>query len=537
MDKRTIIALILTFIILFIFQTYFAPQPQKQNGQTQIEQQKPKDEPKGQDVQGRKDITKVTKPLGTDKGGTKKQVEIKPPKDIVVETPLFKTVLSDLGGGIKSVKLKKYKETVKEDKGKEVIEDTAPYGYLPKLVVKSGEGTVEDRITLKADRESLIVKDKPETITFTGHMSDGKRLVKTYTFFPDTYVVEMKVEMEAIDSGKGYLYFTTLSNKKDSGYNFKGPFYFNGKKLEQIENIDKPVEVGKDLAYLGMDEGYFAFIYIPSEDSKFPATFLKSETGAPLLRINIESSSSVKAKLFFGPKQTDVLKSLNIKAERIIDFGWFDIIAKPLVMGLNYSNKVTKNYGIDIILLTILIKIIFYPLTVKSSQSMKKMQKLQPQIQKLREKYKDDRQKLNQEMMDLYRRQGVNPMGGCLPMIIQIPVFFALYKALSGAIELRHAHFFLWIDDLSSPEDLFSITVMGYSFPIRILPLIMGITQVIQQKMTPTSMDPMQEKMMLLMPIVFTFLFWGFPSGLVLYWLVNNVISIGQQYYINKKAS
>jgi YidC/Oxa1 family membrane protein insertase len=231
------------------------------------------------------------------------------------------------------------------------------------------------------------------------------------------------------------------------------------------------------------------------------------------------------------------LKNLNVKAEKIIDFGWFDIIAKPLIIGMNYSNKVTHNYGIDIILLTILIKIIFYPLSLKSYQSMNKMKKLQPQIQKLREKFKDDKQKLNQEMMDIYKRQGVNPMGGCLPMVIQIPVFFALYKALSSAIELRHAPFMLWMNDLSAPEDLYSFTVLGYSLPIRILPLIMGITQVIQQKMTPTTADPMQEKIMLFMPILFTFLFWGFPAGLVLYWLVNNVISIGQQYYINKKVS
>ena len=168
---------------------------------------------------------------------------------------------------------------------------------------------------------------------------------------------------------------------------------------------------------------------------------------------------------------------------------------------------------------------------------MKKMQELQPLVKKLKEKYPNDKQKLNQEMMDLYKTRGVNPMGGCLPMIIQIPVFFALYKGLSGAIELRHASFMFWINDLSAPEDLFSFSVAGYVIPIRILPLIMGITQFIQQKMTPTaSTDPMQEKMMLFMPIVFLFIMWGFPSGLVLYWLINNVISIGQQYYINKKA-
>jgi len=480
MDKRTIIALILTIIILFIFQTYFAPQPHQQNGQTSIkEQPNTKQETKGEAIQGKIAETKIAKPIKEVKSSTKQPVEVKPPREIFVDTPFFKVVFTDLGGGIKSVQLKKYKEHVKLDKGKEIIEDTKPYEYLPKIIIKTGHETIDDKITFKADKENLIVKEKPETITFTGVLSNGKKAIKTYTFFPDSYTVDMKIDIEADDSEKRYFDFATLSNKKDSSYNFKGPFYFNGKKLEQIEKIEKPIDINKDFAYAGMDEGYFAFIYIPNEDSKTPAAFFKAETGVPFLRVNMEGLSK-KARLFFGPKQTDILKSLNVKAEKIIDFGWFDIIAKPLVMGLNYSNKVTHNYGIDIILLTILIKIIFYPLTVKSSQSMKKMQKLQPQIQKLREKYKDDKQKLNQEMMDLYRRQGVNPMGGCLPMIIQIPVFFALYKALSGAIELRHAHFFLWINDLSSPEDLFSITALGYAFPIRILPLIMGITQVIQ---------------------------------------------------------
>jgi YidC/Oxa1 family membrane protein insertase len=331
-----------------------------------------------------------------------------------------------------------------------------------------------------------------------------------------------------------------ITGKKESNYTFKGPFYFNGKKFEQIEKLEKEIEIPKDFKYAGLDDGFFAFIYIPQGSSLSPLTILKqdpkSNESLPILRLSMDKPV-LSAKLYFGPKKSDILAGLNVKAEKIVDFGWFDVIAKPLIMGLNLSNKVTHNYGIDIILLTILIKIIFYPLSVKSYKSMKEMQKLQPQIAKLKEKYKDDKQKLNQEMMEIYKRKGVNPMGGCLPMIIQIPVFFALYKALSGAIELRHAPFMFWINDLSAPEDLFSFTVMGFTIPIRILPLIMGITQMIQQKMTPTSVDPMQEKMMLFMPIFFTFLFWGFPSGLVLYWLVNNVISIGQQYYINKKVS
>jgi YidC/Oxa1 family membrane protein insertase len=539
MDKRTIIALVLTVVILFVFQTYFAPKPQttEQPQQTK-EQVKAKEEakPQGQvavkeEVQGKEAKPKtMTAPV-------KPQAEAKPPKDVVVETPFLKVTLTDFGGGIKSVQLKKYKANVNEPKYKEMIEDLKPYAYLPAIIETVNNQTVDDRTSFKPDKESLTIKDKPETITFAGSLSNGQKVKKIYTFYPDTYTIGMNVEIEPVDGSVGRLDFAMISHTNESSYTFKGPFLFNNKKFEQIEKIEKNIDVDKNFTYAGLDDGFFAFIYMPQADSKLPLTIAKTEAGNPVLRLSLDKTSAAQAKLFFGPKEAGVLKSLDVQAERIIDFGWFDIIAKPLILGMNYSNKVTHNYGIDIILLTILIKIIFYPLTVKSSKSMKKMQKLQPQMQKLKEKYKDDKQRMNQEVMAMYKREGANPMGGCLPMIIQIPVFFALYKALSGAIELRHAPFMFWINDLSAPEDLFTFHVLGYALPIRILPLIMGVTQVIQQKMTPTSVDPMQEKMMLFMPIFFTFLFWGFPAGLVLYWLVNNVISIGQQYYINKKVS
>jgi YidC/Oxa1 family membrane protein insertase len=201
------------------------------------------------------------------------------------------------------------------------------------------------------------------------------------------------------------------------------------------------------------------------------------------------------------------------------------------------SNRVTGNYGIDIILLTILIKILFYPLTQKSMVSMRKMQELGPILKTLKEKYKGDAQRLNQETMNLYKTYKINPLSGCLPMLAQIPVFIALYKGLLVTIELRHAPFFLWVNDLSAPEHLWDIAVAGYTVPIRLLPLLMGISMFIQQKMTPSAgMEAMQQKMMLFMPIIFTFMFWSFPTGLVVYWLVNNILSIGQQMMYNRQA-
>ena len=208
--------------------------------------------------------------------------------------------------------------------------------------------------------------------------------------------------------------------------------------------------------------------------------------------------------------------------EKALNLGWFAPIAKPLLYTLKYFYKYTHNYGIAIIIITVIIKILFFPLTHKSYKSMKDMQKLQPKMAELKEKYKDDRDTLNRSIMELYRTHKVNPLGGCLPMIVQIPVFFALYKSLMFSIELRHAPFMLWITDLSAKD------------PYYITPVIMGVTMFIQQKMTPTSMDPMQAKMMLALPVVFTFMFLNFPSGLVIYWLVNNILTIAQQSYINR---
>ena len=532
MEKRTIIAIGLTIVLLFFFQMYMGPkEPQKQPAQPAA---------KTEQAPQKGEAAKATTPsapggVAQPSASAAQKAEQKATKTITAETDLLKVTFTDLGGGISSVKLRKYKQTVKGPNDKEMIEDVKPYIYLPKTFSAVTSGTATDGTLFRADRDGIQVKDKPETIVFSGTLTDGRTVRKIYTFSPGTYTIDMKVEVAGGSAVKADMDFAVITAKHDSSYTFKGPFYLAGNKFEQVEKLDKAVNLDKTYKYAGLDDGFFAFIWIPSTDAIPAGTIMNGDNSIPIIRLAL-ANGTASGKMYFGPKKTDVLKSLNVGAEKIVDFGWFDIIAKPMIIGMNYCNKVTHNYGIDIILLTILIKIVFYPLSVKSYKSMKKMQTMQPVIAKLKEKYKDDKAKLNQEMMEIYKNKGINPMGGCLPMIIQIPVFFALYKALSAAIELRHAPFMLWINDLSSPEDLYTFNIAGYDLPIRILPLVMGITQVIQQKMTPSSVDPMQEKIMLAMPIVFTFIFWGFPSGLVLYWLVNNVISIAQQYYINKKA-
>ena len=229
--------------------------------------------------------------------------------------------------------------------------------------------------------------------------------------------------------------------------------------------------------------------------------------------------------VFIGPKEPQALTAAGHQLDKIVGFGFFDLLAQPLFVVLTFLFGYFKNYGVAIILLTVLIKIIFWPLTHKSYSSMKSMQKLQPEMQKLRDKFKNDKERLNKEMMSLYKTHSVNPLGGCLPMLVQIPVFFALYQVLLSSIALRHAPFAFWLTDLSDKD------------PYYITPLLMGASMFVQQKMTPTTADPMQAKIFMMMPIVFTFMFLNFPSGLVIYWLVNNLLTILQQYFIHRKAT
>jgi YidC/Oxa1 family membrane protein insertase len=539
MENRTLIALLLAIIILFGWQ-FFLPQkpPQQKAPQTTASEPEQNQGLKGPEPQ--KETTRGEAATAGSKTAKKTvpAIEQQSTKQIVVETSKLQVTLGNLGGGITSVRLKDYTQTRGGGQGKELIENIAPYLYLPAVssAGKTGLGAIDSTL-FTADRSDITVRDAPETLTFSGKLTDGRVIRKIYTFYPDAFKVDVRVEGEGGPQADLLADLAVISLKDKPSYNFKGPFIFNGAKLEQVDGkLSKPEEKGSAYQWTGFDEGYFSFIFLPEGQVK-PQLQIFKAGDTPVERF-LFAGNALQGSLYFVPNKISLLKGLNIHAEKIVDFGWFDVIAKPMLWGMNFANKYTHNYGIDIILLTILIKIVFYPLSLKSYKSMKEMQKLQPIIAKIKEKYKNDKEKLNKEMMDVYRTHKINPLGGCLPMAIQIPFFIALYKVLGSAIEFRHAPFMLWINDLSAPEYLYNLTIAGFTLPLRLLPLIMGITMVIQQKMTPSaSMDPMQEKMMLLMPVVFTFIFWGFPAGLVLYWLVNNVISIGQQYYINKQVA
>jgi YidC/Oxa1 family membrane protein insertase len=259
----------------------------------------------------------------------------------------------------------------------------------------------------------------------------------------------------------------------------------------------------------------------------------------PETTIGPGNDRSFDFKAFIGPKDTEMLTKANYELGEAVNFGMFDILAKPFLWIMNQIYKVIPNYGVAIIILTLMTKIILWPLGNKSYKSMNDMKRMQPLMAEIREKHKNDKKKMNEETMALYRTYKINPMGGCLPMVVQLPVFFALYRMLYQAIELRHAPFFGWINDLSAPDRLFqfgfSIPFMEPPYGIPVLTIVMGATMFLQQKMSPPPGDPTQAKLMMFMPLIFTVIFINFSAGLVLYWLINNIFSIAQQYYIQKK--
>ncbi len=471
-------------------------------------------------------------------------------RDVVVNTPLFKAVISENGATFKHFVLKKYKQTIDKDSpGVDLVNVSPP--LLP-LGVKISSGAEMDLRTRLFTADNLKVELKeghgPVTVRFVCRLGENATLIKDYTFRPESYTFDLGMEIVGADARKYTVFLYDKPYKESTQYVFSGASYYSPSKgLEEIE-LDKPGDshtYSGALDWLSYGDNYFMTALVPN-GGKGPwnvkivllneEKLTESSLTAPVLGNTDRGSITVaRMNVYMGPKEIERLKKVGHNLSKAINFGWFDPIAKPLLYVLNFMYKYVPNYGISIILLTILIKVLFWPLAHKSAQSMKTMQKLQPKLQKLKEKYGDDKERLNKELMQLYKTYKVNPMSGCLPMLLQIPVFFALYKVLLQAIELRHAPFMLWINDLSAPDRLM---IPGVHIPmidgIPVLTLLMGASMYLQQKMSPSSLDPTQAKMMQLLPIVFTFMFINFPSGLVLYWLVNNILSIVQQYYVNK---
>jgi len=405
---------------------------------------------------------------------------------------------------------------------------------------------------LGTSNDEVQVQAEPQTIEFRYTNAEGITVRKEFTFRPDSYLVGMKVTIAnqsgaAID-GKPTVKIANVVEDPSSRITFEGPMALMGNSLEEIKikELAKKPEIEGSFRWIGITDRYFMTVIIPEEPidgamkmEQVGEDMVISTLILPEASIAQGEDKSFSYKSFIGPKDTEMLAKANYDLSKAVNFGMFDFLAKPFLWIMNQIYKVIPNYGIAIILLTLMTKIILWPLGNKSYKSMNDMKRMQPLMAEIKEKYKDDKKKMNEETMALYRTYKINPMGGCLPMIVQLPVFFALYRMLYQAIELRHAPFFGWINDLSAPDRLFhfgfSIPFMQPPYGIPVLTIVMGATMLLQQKMSPPPGDPTQAKMMMFMPIIFTVIFINFPAGLVLYWLTNNIFSIAQQYYIQKK--
>jgi YidC/Oxa1 family membrane protein insertase len=464
-----------------------------------------------------------------------------------VKTDVLSAVIDAHGGDIRELTLLNYRQNEDNTKLFKLFEERtgrhyfAQSGYIGDALPnhKTVYEVVPGAYALKAGEDTLKLPMKAIT-------ASGVEVIKTYTFKRGSYVVDVdyQVTNRGAAAVEGFPYYQILRHGQapegESAfmYTFTGPaLYTEAGKYQKIkfEDITKGKQEHAKAAqdgWIGLVQHHFVSAWMtrdPADKSKrefYTRALGNGEFSAGMIMPGVKlapgETKSVSMRLYAGPQDQETMKQLAPGLEHVVDYGWLTVLAYPIFLLLNFLENLVHNWGVAIILLTVLIKLAFYPLSAASYKSMAQMRKMTPRLQHLKERYGDDRQKLHEEMMKIYKEEKINPLGGCLPIVVQIPVFIALYWVLLSAVELRQAPFALWISDLSQKD------------PYFILPIVMAATMFIQQRLSPTPPDPVQAKVMMLMPIIFSVMFLFFPAGLVLYWLVNNVLSILQQWRINK---
>jgi YidC/Oxa1 family membrane protein insertase len=531
-NKRVILAVSLSLLVLLTWNYFFPPfvpmdtaeqNPTAPNQTTQLVEQSPQAPM----------AASPTVQFSTSTG-----------ERLTINTPQYKAVINTAGGVLESFVLKDYRETIAPDsKNIDLVTPQsvtkAPLGLIwnAQPAWAQGEWSVQGEDLDLGDGQSGNIQLRS---TFA-----GVTMERILTFTGGTYEIKEEVRVTNTSPAQiqGSLAFSVSSvplTAESDQYNHTKIAYMAAGSLKQedsIKDLQLGIESGAVAQWGGIESNYFLLALVPTSVDMVVRAKLEDNvyrlTIADHLLLDPGVTQQRTVSYYFGPKTEKSLANMPKNLVASINYGFFDIMAKPLNQFLRFLYGYVGNYGVAIIILTIIIKALFWPLSQKSFKSMEQMKKLQPMMTKLREKYADDREKMNAEIMQLYKTYKVNPAGGCLPMLLQIPVFFALYQALLGAIELRHAAFIshlpftdlVWLADLSAKD------------PYYITPLIMGATMFLQQRLAPPMGDPMQAKIMMFMPVIFTFLFLNFPSGLVIYWLVNNVLSIAQQWLLIRQSS
>ncbi|MGR8918655.1 MAG: membrane protein insertase YidC, partial [Gammaproteobacteria bacterium] len=458
-----------------------------------------------------------------------------------VTTDLFSVTLSATGGNLVRAAL----STFPLDTSTPDVPVTLLGALPPKVYVYQGglAGSAElpthHAVFTPGATSYALADGQDELVVPLTWQSDGIRVEKRYRFRRGSFVVEVEyvVSNTGAEALRAHQYAQLKRNEESSRqgmvYTFTGAALSTPEKRFEKFDLDdlseQPIDVSVSDAWIGIIQHYFvaALIPPPGETNQFYSKVLENNVYlvgflGPAAEIAPGDSHTFRSSAYIGPKTQEIIGEVAPGLEYVVDYGFLWFIAKPLFGLLDFIHSVTGNWGWAIIILTILIKLVFYPLSAAGYRSMANMRRVQPRMLALRDRYKDDRAQLNQAMMQLYKDEKINPLGGCLPILIQIPVFISLYWVLLESVEMRQAPFVLWLDDLSTKDPLF------------VLPLLMGISMYAQQKLNPAPLDPTQAKVMQILPFVFTVFFAFFPSGLVLYWLVNNILSIAQQWQITR---
>jgi len=468
---------------------------------------------------------------------------------VQVETDVFKLTFSTEGGSLVRAELRKHADMADKNSNFVLFDNSVDRVYLAHSGLIAGAGgpalpTHKTVMTLAPGERTLPEGSQSLELRFESPEVGGVQLIKTYTLTRGSYVMAVKHEVVNVGAAavapQLYLQLVRDGNKPPGEssfyFTFTGPaVYTEAQKYQKVDfsNIEKDkvdIEKTAQNGYVAMVQHYFASAWLLADGIKRDLFMRKVDTNlyavgmiAPLESIAPGARKTISTTLYAGPQEEKVLEALAPGLELVKDYGWLTILAKPLYWLLDKLHGFIGNWGWSIVALVLLLKAAFYWLNAKAYSSMAKMKAVNPRIMEMRERLKDNPQQMQQEMMRIYREEKVNPMGGCFPIMIQIPVFIALYWVLLASVEMRNAPWIGWIHDLSSPD------------PFYILPIFMTLTTVLQTSLNPAPPDPMQAKMMWFMPLAFSVMFFFFPAGLVLYWITNNVLSIAQQWVINTR--
>jgi YidC/Oxa1 family membrane protein insertase len=472
------------------------------------------------------------------------QVGIAKGASIHVDTDVFSAEISTAGGDIRRLELKQHRDVEDPNKNFVLFQQRPDHLYVAQSgLLGANLPTHRTEYAAPSSEYKLAPGTDLLEVRLEAPLADGVKVARVYRFKRGSYVIEVSFEMENRGAAavQPYAYFQFLRDDKppagDSAMlpTFTGvAVYTEKEKFQKVafSDIDKNKAhhaKTSDDGWIAAVQHYFLAAWLPKNGTAREFYTRKVDNGlytagviVPAPALEPGSTGALTVPLYAGPQEQDKLAALAPGLDLSVDYGWLTVIAVPLFWLLSLFYQWVGNWGVAIILLTVIIKLLFYPLSEASYRSMAKMRVLAPKMQRLKEQYGDDRQRMQQAMMEMYKTEKINPLGGCLPIVVQIPVFIALYWVLLASVELRHAPFMLWIHDLSRPDPWF------------ILPVLMGATMIIQTRLNPEPPDPIQAKVMKIMPIAFSVFFFFFPAGLVLYWLVNNILSIAQQWHINR---